>query len=150
MLYKLLQETPTWLFSATVHGWVHPVMNTFTVHNDTPEAHIDLDLSADYRLRFTPVNSTGQPLELFEIAGPPTVVAGKRITRAVFADIDGIPQFNLQMGPSYVRTGVRAVEGSLQLPVTWRVNESHEGLWRSWYSRVVGDERVSDVKPLLY
>lgn len=149
MLYKLLEPTPKWLFNATAHGWVHPVIKDLQIHNDGTVPHLDINLSADYRLQFTPTNTANQSLELYAINALPAIIASKRITHVAFAVIDQIPQLNILMGSDVVRIGVRHPTSSLELPVTWRVNESHDGLWWSWYSRTFGTQHVSDVEPLL-
>jgi len=149
MLYKLLEGTPKWFYNAVVHGWVHPVAQSLQIHNSgTADAHIDLDLNADYRLRFRPHNSSGQLLTIEWETPPPLIVTGKRITRFAFDDVSQIPRLLIIMGPDQPMARVNAASGSLQLPIDWTVEESHEGLWRACMSRTYHGEMVSDTIPL--
>jgi len=151
MLYKLLEVNPDWFHNALYHGWIHPVTKSCIIHDDVPSDHIDLDLNADYRLRFTPYNDAGQEIDLHWDNSPPSKQSGKRITNFTFAVIDNIPQMSFTMGSYNVRARVETRDGSsLQLPVYWRVNESHEGLWKACRPRTVAGNHVGDVKPILY
>ncbi len=149
MLYKLLEATPSWFFTAVVHGWVHPVTNAIQIHDSgTLNVHIDLDLNADYRLRFRPHNLDGQNLELEWESPPPTVVAGKRITRFTFDDTDQVPRLTIVMGPDTLVARVVPQTGSLGLPIDWRVEESHDGLWRACTFRAQNTHHIDKVQPL--
>lgn len=149
MLYKLLEATPAWFFNAVYHGWVHPVTNSIQLHDSgTINAHIDVDLNADYRLRFRPHNQSGQTLALEWSAPLPEVLAGKRITRFVFDDTDQVPTLTIVLGPDTITARVLPQTGSLELPVEWTVEESHDGLWRACRPRIYNAHHVSTLQPL--